>query len=119
VVGVAEGYSGDAVLFGEGDGAVDGGVGVEVAEASVAVPAFDTAEGCGEGGFGVDVDAAVEDHGFEAGEAVEAVGVDAVAGGFGDEAGGEGGAVFAEAEAQHGAAEGFVEVVVGDSEHGI
>ena len=95
----------------------DGGVGVEVADASVAVPALDGAEGGGEGGFGVDVDAAVEDHGFEAGEAVEAVGVDAVAGGFGDEAGGEGGAVFAEAEAEHGAAEGFVEVGVGDSEH--
>ena len=98
---------------------MDGGVGVEVADASIAVPSFDGAEGCGEGGFGVDVDTAVEEHGFEAGEAVEAVGVDAVAGGFGDEAGGEGGTVFAEAEAQHGAAEGFVEVVVGNSEHGI
>ena len=75
------------------------------------------AEGGGEGGFGVDVDAAVEDHGFEAREAVEAVGVDAVAGGLGEEAGAEGGAVFAEAEVEHGSAECFVEVVVGDSEH--
>ena len=56
------------------------------------------AEGGGEGGFGVDVDAAVADHGVEAGEAVEAVGVDAVAGGFGEEAGAEGGAVRGEAE---------------------
>ena len=87
VVGVGESDCSDAVLAGEGDGAVHDGVGVEVAEAAVSVPALDTSEGCGAGGLGVDVDAAVLDHGGEAGEAIEAVGVDAVAGGFGEEAG--------------------------------
>ena len=80
--------------MGEGDGAVHGGVGVEVAGAVGGRPSARWLPKAGdEGGLGVDVDAAVEDHGFEAGEAVEAVGVDAVAGGFGEEAGAECGAV--------------------------
>ncbi len=84
VVGIAEGYGGDAVLAGEEHGAVDGGVGVEVAGAAVSVPSLEGSEAGDEGGLGVDIDAAVADHGGEAGEAVEAVGVYAVAGGFGE-----------------------------------
>ena len=93
MVGVGESYGADAVLSGEVDGSLHGGVGVQVADAAMAVPALDGAEGWRAGGFGVDVDAAVADHGVEAWKAVEAVGVDAVAGGFGEETGAEGGAV--------------------------
>ena len=122
---LARATSADAVLAGEVDGALHGEVGVEVAGAAVAVPALDS-EGCGAGGWGgdefglgVDVDAAVGDHGGEAREAVEAVGVDAVAGGLGEEAGAEGGARLGQAEGEHGAVEGGVEVVEGDAEHGV
>jgi len=70
----------------------------------------------------VDVDAAVADHGGEAREAIEAVGVHAVACGFGEEAGAEGGAVgfgsVGDAEGEYGLVEGGVEFGVGDS-HGI
>src|SRR5260370_1012639 len=60
-----------------------------------------SAEGCGGQGGGV-----------------EAVGIEAVAGGVGEERGAQGGAVFrlGEPEVEHGFAEGFVEVGVGDSE---
>ena len=73
-------------------------MGGEIAGASVAVPAFQRAEGGGCGGSGDGVDGVVADHLGEAREAGDAVGVDAVAVGFGDEAGGEGGAVVGEAE---------------------
>ncbi len=54
----------------------------------------------------------------EARESVEAVGVDAVAGGFGKETGAEGGAILGEAKLLHGAEEGRVELVEGNSRHG-
>ena len=73
-------------------------MGGQVAGASVAVPAFEGAEGSGCGGSGEGVDGVVADHLGEAGEAGDAVGVDAVKVGFGDEAGGESGAVVGEAE---------------------
>ena len=65
----------------------------------------------------MDVDRAVGDHLGEAGEAVKAMGVDAVAGGFGEEAGAEGGAVALEAEVEGSAVERGVEIVVGNAEH--
>lgn len=117
VVGIGKGYGTDAVLPGEGDGSLHGGVGIEVADAAVAVPALDGAEGGCESGLDVDVDATVANHSFKTWEAVEAVGVDAVAGGFGEETGAEGGAVFCEAEEEQRFPEGFVEIVVGDSQH--
>jgi hypothetical protein len=45
------------------------------------------------------------------------MGVDAVAGGFGEEAGAEGGAVALEAEVEGSAVERGVEIVVGNAEH--
>jgi hypothetical protein len=69
------------------------------------------------GGFGGDVDAAVGDHLGEAREAVEAVGVDTIACGLGEEAGAEGGALTAQAEVPGSAEESGVEVGVGNSKH--
>ena len=122
VVGVGEGDAAEAVLAGEGDGALHGGVRVEIAGAKVAVPAFDSERAWrlrgDAGGLGVDVDRAVGDHLGEAREAVEAVGVDAVAGGFGEEARAQGGAIAVQTEVLGRAVEGGVEIVVGDAEHG-
>ncbi len=42
------------MLAGERDGSLHGGVGVEVAGAAIAVPAFEGAEGGGQGGFGAE-----------------------------------------------------------------
>ena len=92
-------------------------MGGEVAGAAVAVPAFEGAEGCGCGGGGLRVDCAVADHLGEAGEAGYAVGADTVAVGFGDEAGGESGAWFGEAEVEEGFLDGGGEVGDGDAEH--
>ena len=118
VVGVGEDDAAEAVVVGEGNGAAHCKVSVEIAGAEVAVPAFDGREGRDEAGFGVDVDAAVGDHVGEAGEAIQAVGVYAVASGFGEEARAEGGAFAREAEVESGAVEGGVEIVVRDAEHG-
>ena len=84
---VAEGDAGDAVLAGEGDGLIHGGLGVEIAGAEAAVPALDGAEAGGADGLGCGIHGAVADGRDEAGKAVDAVGVDAVAGGFREEAG--------------------------------
>ena len=86
MVRVGEGDAADAVLLCEGDGSLHGGAGVEVADSTMAVPAFDRSEARGLRRFGVDVDAAVADRFGEAREAVEAVGVDAVARCLGEEA---------------------------------
>ena len=63
------------------------------------------------------MDAAVADHGSEAGEAGQAMGADAVAVGFGVEAGAQGRGGGGDAEVEDGAVEGGFEVGVGDAEH--
>ena len=65
------------------------------------------------------VDAAVGHHRGEAREAVEAVGVDAVARGLCKEPGAERGALALESKVQHSSVESVVEVGVGDSRHGV
>ncbi len=125
MVGEGECNGSDAVLAGEGDGAFHGDVGVERADAEVAVPAFDgdcsaaRASSGDEFGGGVDVYAAVVDGGGEAGEAIEPVGLDAVAGAFGEDAGAEVGAVADEAEGEVGLGEGDDEIGEGDARHGV
>ena len=118
VIGVGEGDGAEAVRAGEGDGALHGREGVEVADAGVAVPALERAVAKDEGRGRCDVDQAAADRGDEAGETIEAVSVDAVAGGLGDEAGGEGGAVGREAEGGEGAGEVAVEIGEGDAHEG-
>ena len=117
MVGVGEEDSTDAVGVSEGHGAVHGGVGVEVARAEIAVPALDGSEGGDEGGFGLGVNDAVLDGGDEAGEACEAVGVNAVAGSFGEEAGAELGARRGEGEGKEGGFERGGEFGIGYAEH--
>ena len=92
VVGAGEGDAAEAVGAGEFDGAVHGDPGVPGAGAEVAVPAFEDAEALDEGGFDVGGDVAFADGIDDGGEAVEAVGGDAVAGGVGEELGAAGGA---------------------------
>ena len=91
----------------------------EIAGAAIAGPAFECAEAGDALGFGEWIDGAVADHLGEAWEAGDAVGADAVAVGFGGEAGGECGAGWGEAEADEGLFDGVGEVVEGDAEHGL
>ena len=95
--------------FGELDGAVHGGVGGEVAGASVAGPAFDGPEAGDELGGGVGIDGAEADHFGEAWDAGDAVGADAVTIGFCGETGGEGGTLGGETEVEHGAFDGALQ----------
>jgi hypothetical protein len=84
----------------------------------MALPSLDGSDASGFDGFGLDVDAAVANGFNKAWESVEAVGVDAVAGGFGEETGAQDGAVLAEAKLLDGAEESRVELVEGNSKHG-
>ena len=68
--------------------------------------------------LGVDVDAAVLDHPDEAWKSVDAVGIDAVARGLGEEAGAECCAISIETKVQHSAVQRVVEVGVRNSQHG-
>ena len=92
-------------------------MGGEVAGAAVAVPALECAEGGDGFGCGAGVDGAEADHLGEAWEAGDAVGADAVAVGFGGEAGGERGAVGGEAEVEESALDVVREVGDGDAQH--
>ncbi len=98
VVGVAEGYEADSALLGEVDGASHGDVGVEVAYAVVAVQRSREPKAvvrwvrrlrrCCRCGLAR----------RSGGKRLKAVGVDAVTGGLGEEAGAVGGSVAGEAE---------------------
>lgn len=118
VVGVGECDGSDAMLAGECDGALDGVLGVEIADAAVSVPALDGSRGGYERGRGVNVDAAVADHGGEAREAVEAVRLDAVARAFGEDAGAARGSLRPEAEVEGGLGESVNELGEEDARHG-
>ncbi len=85
VVRVGEGDAAHAVLLCEGNGSLHGDAGVEVADSTMTVPAFDRSEARGLRRFGVDVDAAVGDRFGEAGKPVEPMGVDAIARRLGEE----------------------------------
>src|ERR1700691_647590 len=119
VIGVGERDAADAVLAAEGEGAVHAGEGVEIAGTAAAIPALERAMGGEEGGFGTDDNAAVADGGDVAGKAVDAVGVNAVTGGFGKEAGAGLGAVGREAEFGEDGRELLLDFVEGDAVHGV
>jgi hypothetical protein len=93
-------------------------MGIEVAGTEMAIPALESSESGDECGFGLDVDAAVGDHLGESREAVEAVGVNAIARGIREQAGAERGALGLKAKVQRGALQGGIQIVVGNSEHG-
>ncbi len=118
MVGVAQGDGAHAVLLGERDGALHGRVGVQVAGAAMAVPALEHRRSANAFGPAVHVHLAVGDHLGEAREAVQAMGVNAVAGGLGEEPGAERGALPGEAEAQCGAVEGGFKVGEGNAQRG-
>ncbi len=82
------------------------------------IPALERGCAGDAGGLGIDVDRSVGNHLGEAREAVEAVGVDAVAGGLGEETRAQGGAVAAQTKVLGRAVEGGVEIGVGDAKHG-
>ena len=66
----------------------------------------------------MDVDDAAVDHADELRETVQAVRVDAIAAGVGEEAGAESGAIAFKAEIQEDSRENILEFFVGNSEHG-
>ncbi len=118
VVRMGEGDGSDAVLAGESDGAGHGVLGVEIADAEVSGPALDAPGRDEQVGGGVDVDAAVAHHGGEAWEAIETVGLDTIAGAFGEDAGAAAGTVGGKTESEAGFGEGVDEVREGDARHG-
>ncbi len=85
VVTIRESDSANTVRAGKLNSTLHGGAGIEITDSAVAIPTLDAAEGGGQCGDGVDVDAAVFDHRPKAREAIEAVRVDAIAGRFGEE----------------------------------
>jgi len=118
VVGVGQCNATQAMQAGKLDGALDCRVGVQVAGTEMSVPALDGGSTGDAGGLGGEVDAAVGDHLHEAWKSVEAVAVDAVACGLGEEARAECGAFSMQTEVQHRAVKRVVEVGVGNSQHG-
>ena len=117
VVCVGEGDGADAVDAGEIDGSLHGCVGVHVADAAIAVPALNAAEGrraCRDGAY---VDAPVPHHGLEARKTIESVGVDAIAGGFSKETGRELCCIGRKPKTEHRSFERATEISEGDAEH--
>src|SRR5258708_32434242 len=98
-------------------GWLDWSIGVEGAHTGMAVPAFDGSDARGFRGLCVDVDAAVCNRCSKAGEAVEAMRVDAVASRLSEETRTLSSTVRCKAKALHGAEKSSVEIVVGNSKH--
>ncbi len=101
----------------ERHGALHGCMGIQVARAGAAIPAFQRAELRDWYGLRARVHAAVAHHGRETREAVDAVGVHAIAGGLGKEAGTQVRAVRCKSKAEQGRRERSLHVIKGNPLH--
>ncbi len=107
VSGIGEGHGAETVLARERNGAIHRLPGVQIAGAAFAIPAFERAAALDSLRLSLDIDAAGADHADETREAVEAVGVDAIACSFGEETGTASGALGRKAESAEGCVERF------------
>ena len=107
------------MLAAERDGALHGGQRIQIAGAFVPVPALKRAQPRRGRGLARGIDAAVANGFHKARKAVDAVRIDAVARGFGKEAGAALGALGREAELAQNSGEGLLHFGEGDAVHGL
>jgi hypothetical protein len=90
---------------------------VEVADAAMAVPSFERANTGSAARFCVHVNAAIRNHRGKARKPIKTMGINPVAGGFGEEASAHRSSSLRKAKAQNGFVQGIEEIGVGNSEH--
>ncbi len=117
VIGVAETHACHAVLPAQGHGAVHAGLRIQIAGAFAPIPALQSGETAELFGLSLDIDAAIAHHRDEAGKAVDAVRIDAVASGLGEEPGTGLRPAGREAELAEDAGEGLLHFFKGDAGH--
>ena len=83
MIGVAQRNAADAEFLGQFDGAIHRQLGIDVAQAQIAVPALEGAHRVDLGRFGLKVDIALVDVFDDSREAIDAVRINAVTAGLG------------------------------------